>query len=308
MLAMPDCVSVRVPATSANLGCLFDCGALALSLYLSVRVTLRGDGAIAVRYRGETPERISEGADNLIARTLRDTLHGWGVKRGFDLEIDNQIPVGVGLGSSAAAIVAAISTAHWLANRNLLDQEIISLGSHLEGHPDNVAAAWEGGFTLAVQTGGRVAAFSCPVAESLQFALVVPDYAVPTEKARAALPDSYSRTDAVHNLQRGAAVAAQFFAGRTDFRRELFDDRWHQPYRAALVPGLREALGVSHPDILGLCLSGAGPSLLAFVRGDARPAGQAIQERLKQQGVDSRAFALAADNRGAKSRSQPTCE
>ncbi|HUI41597.1 MAG TPA: homoserine kinase [Terriglobia bacterium] len=304
---MPDCVTIRVPATSANLGCMFDCGALALSLYLDVRVTLRGSREIAVQYRGETPERIASGADNLIARTLSDTLQGWGVKRGFDLEIDNQIPVGVGLGSSAAAIVAALSASHWLANRDLPDQEIISMGSRLEGHPDNVAAAWEGGFTLAVQADGRVLAFSCPVSESLQFALVVPDYAVATENARAMLPATYSRADAVHNLQRAAAVAAQFFAGRTDFRRELFDDRWHQPYRVGLVPGLKEVLGFSHPEILGLCLSGAGPAILAFVRGDARPAVEAIQALLGQQGVPSRAFALAADNRGAKSWSQPSC-
>ena len=305
---MADCVTIRVPATSANLGCLFDCGALALSLYLDVRVRLRPDREIAVQYRGETPERIAAGADNLIARTLRDTLQGWGVRRGFDLEIDNQIPVGVGLGSSAAAIVAALSASHWLANRNLPDPEIITLGSRLEGHPDNVAAAWEGGFTLAVQAGDRVLAFSCPVAASLQFALVVPDYAVATEYARAVLPATYSRADAVHNLQRAAAVAAQFFGGRAEFERELFNDRWHQPYRLGLVPGLAEVLALSRPDLLGVCLSGAGPAILAFVRGDARPAAEAIQALLGQKDVPSRSFVLAADNRGAKSRSQPSCE
>jgi homoserine kinase len=305
---MAETISIRVPATSANLGCLFDCGAVALGLYLDVRVTPREDTEVTVQYRGETPERIHEGRANLIARTLIQTLHNWGVPRGFRLEIENQIPVGVGLGSSAAAIVAALAAARWVVYHNLTDEEIISLGADLEGHPDNVAAAWEGGFTLAAQADGRVSAYSCPVPDSLQFALVVPDFAVPTEKARAVLPETYSRQDAVHNLQRAAALVAQFFSGRTDFCQEMFDDRWHQPYRASLVPSLAAALRFRHPDLRGVCLSGAGPAILAFVRGNALAAGQALQELLAKHGVQSRPYALSADNRGAKGWSRPCCD
>jgi homoserine kinase len=304
---MAEAISVRVPATSANLGCLFDCGALALGLYLDVRVTPREDREITVQYRGETPERITSGPENLIARTLSETLREWGLERGFDLEIDNQIPVGIGLGSSAAAIVAALAAARWVAYHNLTDEEIISLGARREGHPDNVAAAWGGGFTLAAQAEDRVIACSCPVPDSLQFALVVPDYALSTEKARAVLPETYSRADAVHNLQRAATLVAQFFSGRTDFHPEMFDDRWHQPYRAALVPSLSEALRFRHPDVRGVCLSGAGPAILAFVRGNALEAGQALQQQLAKHGVQSRPYALAADNRGAKGWSRPCC-
>lgn len=305
---MAETISVRVPATSANLGCLFDSGALALGLYVDVRVTPREDKEITVRYRGETPERIHDGRDNLIARTLTETLEQWGVQRGFDLEIDNQIPVGTGLGSSAAAIVAALAAARWLAYHNLTDEEIIWLAARREGHPDNVAAAWEGGFTLAAQTDGRVIACSCPVPDSLQFALVVPDYAVPTEKARAVLPENYSRADAVHNLQRAAVMVAQFFSGRTDFRQEMFDDRWHQPYRTGLVPSLSEVLRFRHPEVRGVCLSGAGPAVLAFVRGNALGVAQALQELLAKHGVQSRPYVLSADNRGAKGWSRPCCE
>ncbi len=305
---MAETISVRVPATSANLGCLFDSGALALGLYLDVRVTPRDDSEVKVEYRGETPDRIAGGRENLIARTLVETLEPWGIHRGFDLEIDNQIPVGVGLGSSAAAIVAALAAARWIAYRNLTDEEIISLGARREGHPDNVAAAWEGGFTLAAQTDNRVIACSCPVPESLQFALVVPDYALATEKARAVLPDTYSRADAVHNLQCAAVMVAQFFSGRTDFRQEMFEDRWHQPYRAGLIPSLSEVLRFRHPDIRGVCLSGAGPAVLAFVRGNALAASQALQEVLAKNGVQSRPYALSADNRGAKGWSRPCCE
>jgi homoserine kinase len=305
---MADSISVRVPATSANLGCLFDCGALALSLYVDVRASARADHGIGVKYSGETSDRVGHGEDNLIARTIREILVLWGLERGFDLEIQNQIPVAVGLGSSAAAIVAGISVARWLAGRTLLDEEIISLADRREGHPDNAAAAWEGGFTLAVRAGERVISCSCPVPDSLQFALIVPGYAMPTEKARAALPESYSRPDAVHNLQRAATVVAQLFSGRVALSQPMFDDRWHQPHRAGLMPGLPEALHFTAPDVLGVCLSGAGPSILALVRGSALPVGQAIQEILARHDVQSRTFALAADNRGAKGWSQPCCD
>jgi len=130
--------------------------------------------------------------------------------------------------------------------------------------------------------------------------LVIPDYAVPTEKAREVLPQQYSRADAVHNLQRAAAAAALFFSGKTGFHAGLFDDHWHQPFRASLVPGLSDALRLSHPDLLGVCLSGAGPSILAFARGSAAAIGETIRQTLAQSGVKAQSTVLPPDNRGAK--------
>jgi homoserine kinase len=296
---------VRVPATCANLGCLFDCAALALSLYLDLHITPRSDGKVSLHYAGVNPERISGDSDNLISRVIGETLESWGKRRGFDLEIHNQIPVGVGLGSSAAAIVGALVASHWLAGRPLFDEELVTLASLHEGHPDNVAAAWHGGFTLAVNEGERVLAYSCPVPDDLQLVVVVPNYALATKEARAVLPSQYSRADAIHNLQRATVLAAQFFCGKMDFQAEFFEDRWHQPYRAALVPGLTEVLNTKHPDILGICLSGAGPSILAFVRSNAATIGELIRQTLAQRSVDAQPYLLAADNRGAKGWSLP---
>jgi homoserine kinase len=297
---MGERVSVRVPATGANLGCLFDCGALALSLYLDIRVTPRVDEEIVVRYRGVNADRIRLGADNLIARTMRETLRGWGKTRGFELEIANQIPVGAGAGSSAAAIVGALAASYRLADFTLFDEEIVSLAAQYEGHPDNVAAAWHGGFTVAVGSGGRVRSYSCPVPEPLGLVLVTPDYALPTEEARKVLPEKYSRADAVHNLQRAAVLTAQLFSGKTELHRCFFDDRWHQSFRAHLVPGLPEVLALKHPDLLGVCLSGAGPSLLAFTRGDTAAIGELIRKTLDEKQVKAQVHLVAADNRGAK--------
>jgi homoserine kinase len=189
---------------------------------------------------------------------------------------------------------------HWLAGRPLFDEELVTLASLHEGHPDNVAAAWHGGFTLAVNEGERVLAYSCPVPEDLQLVVVVPNYALATKEARAVLPSQYSRADAIHNLQRATVLAAQFFCGKMDFQAEFFEDRWHQPYRAALVPGLTEVLSTKHPDVLGICLSGAGPSILAFVRANAATIGELIRQTLAQRGVEAQPYLLAADNQGAK--------
>jgi homoserine kinase len=297
---MAERFSVRVPATCANLGCLFDCAALALSLHLNLHVNPRNDRNVSVDYTGVTPERVAGDSSNLVARVMVETLESWGRKRGFDIEIHNQIPVAVGLGSSAAAIVAALVACHWLAGRPLFDEELVTLASLREGHPDNVAAAWHGGFTVAVNQGERVIAYSCPVPTDLQLVLVVPNYALATKEARAVLPNQYSRPDAIHNLQRAAALSAQFFSGKTDFHAGFFEDRWHQPYRAPMVPGLAEVLSIRHPDILGICLSGAGPSILAFVRSNAASVGELIRQTLAQHGIEAQPYLLAADNQGAK--------
>ncbi len=171
---------VRVPATCANLGCLFDCAALALSLHLDLHVSPRSDGEVSLHYTGTNPERITCDSNNLVGRVMIESLERWGKNKGFDLEIHNQIPVGVGLGSSAAAIVGALVAAHRLAGREMFDEELLTLASLREGHPDNVAAAWLGGFTLAINEGERVFAYSCPVPEDVQLVLVVPNYALAT--------------------------------------------------------------------------------------------------------------------------------
>jgi homoserine kinase len=297
--------TIRVPATSANLGCLFDCAALALGLYLDVHVTPCAGCQIEVSYRGVTADRVPSDETNLIARTIDQTLASWNKKQGFKLEIQNQIPIGVGLGSSAAAVVAALSAAYFLKDHFPTDDQILTAAAELDGHPDNVAAAWLGGFTLAVETKGKICATSCPLPDHLRVVVTVPDYALPTEQARQALPGSYSRADAVHNMQRAAVLAARIFSGKMDLHPLLFDDRWHQPYRAPWVPGLADLLEIRHPDLAGLCLSGAGPSVLALARHNPEALGEMVRQVLENHGVKSQSYLLPVDNRGAKGWSRP---
>ncbi len=293
-------LSVRVPATSANLGCAFDCAALALSLYLDTEMIPRMDDAIRVRYSGPTPERVAPDSTNLIARVVRAQLAQQGKARGFDLSIRNEIPIGVGLGSSAAAIVAGLVLAEKLLDTPPTATRLIRQAAEWEGHPDNVAAAWHGGFVLAVAHANGIFTASVPAPENLQLVLVVPDRVLPTDQTRRILPANLSRDDAVHNLQRAAALTAQFFAGTLQLENFLFDDRWHQPYRRRLIPGLEQALALRHPELMGVCLSGAGSSVLAFVRAQPAEIGKRLAGCFAKEGIKAETFILAADNRGAR--------
>ena len=296
----PGPLRVRVPATSANLGCAFDCAALALSLYLDTEIIPRADDSIYVRYSGSTPERVAQNATNLIARVVCEQLAQQGKARGFELSIRNEIPIGVGLGSSAAAIIAGLVLAEKLLDTSPDQIRLIRQATEWEGHPDNVAAAWHGGFALALTHTNGIYAASVPVPKDLKLVLVVPDRALPTEETRRILPLNFSRDEAVHNLQRAAVLTAQFFSGTLQLERFQFDDRWHQPYRARMIPGLEEALALSHPALMGVCLSGAGSSVLAFVRTQPEEIGKRLATCFEKKGIKAETFILAADNRGAK--------
>jgi homoserine kinase len=291
---------IIVPATSANLGCGFDCAALALSLYVKVRGRLGTEPGFRCRYRGPRAERIPSDDSNLVARAVRLWAERAGAEiRGGEIEIENEIPVAAGLGSSAAAIVAGILLAARHLGQSPDPETVVALATELEGHPDNVAAACYGGLVVAAQeTGGRVRVARASLPENLELIAVVPDLELPTERARAVLPASYSRQDAIHNLQRAALLVATCFSGEYRLDPELFRDRMHQPYRAALVPGLEACLEVRHPDLLGVFLSGAGSSVLAIARGSGEEIGERLAGEFRRQGLGAQALRLKAENRG----------
>jgi homoserine kinase len=169
-----------------------------------------------------------------------------------------------GLGSSAAATVAGLRLYETVAGP-LPEQGLLNAACALEGHPDNVAAALLGGLTISCQLPDRSAfAVRLHWPESLQFLVLTPEYPLSTSASRQALPESISREDAVFNLQRVALLLQAVQSGEYSVLREALQDRIHQPFRQKLVPGLAEALAMEHPDLLGVCLSGAGPSIVAL--------------------------------------------
>jgi homoserine kinase len=259
---------VRVPASSANLGPGFDALALALDVYLECR--FRQSTELAIRVSGRDAENIPCTTDNLIWQTaLRVAKDVDGELPAIELEIVNHIPLGKGLGSSAAALTAGVVIADHLLGLGWKPLRILDEAARVEGHPDNVAACVLGSIVAsAIDSGGVARAVRLELPPNFDVAVIVPDFVLPTKEARSVLPSSYSKQDAIFNVQRAALLIAALATGTTSAFPTALEDRMHQPYRTRLVPGLEEILRLRAPGLLGCALSGAGPSILVFYERD----------------------------------------
>ncbi|HLH41060.1 MAG TPA: homoserine kinase [Bryobacteraceae bacterium] len=256
---MRDWRRVRVPASSANLGPGFDGLALAAGMYLDCR--FRESNELQIRASGRDAEEISSGEHNLIWRAA---VH-CGARNPIELEIFNDIPLGKGLGSSAAAVTAGVVIASVLGNCGWDRARVLEESARIEGHPDNVAACVFGGVTAsAADAAGRARAVRIPLHENFRIGVVIPDFRLPTSQSRGVLPESYSRRDAIFNIQHASLLTAALASGDRSAFPEALEDRMHQPYRYRLVPGLEEITRLRASGLLGCALSGAGPSLLVF--------------------------------------------
>jgi homoserine kinase len=190
------------------------------------------------------------------------------------------------LGSSAAAAVAGFRLYEAAAGEQVRGTDWLALATEMEGHPDNASASLLGGLTVSVQReDGRVIARTAPWPAALRFVVATPELDVETPKARAVLPAAIALGDAVFNLQRALLLLRALESGEFGDLREALRDRWHQPARAALVPGLTEALAIDDPAVLGVCLSGSGPSILALVTDGAARATALLEQIYRQIGV-----------------------
>ena len=255
---------VRVPASSANLGPGFDALGLALGIYLTCRFERAAE--LSIRASGRDASRIPTTADNLIWQTaLRVARDVGGALPMISLDIENDIPIEKGLGSSAAALTAGVVIADHLLGLHWKPHRILDEAAQIEGHPDNVSACVLGSIVAsAIDAGGVARAVRLELPPGYGVAVVVPDFELPTSQARAALPESYPRQDAIFNVQRSALLIAALATGTTSAFPAAFEDRLHQPYRYSLVPGLEEIVKLRAPGLLGCALSGAGPSILVF--------------------------------------------
>ena len=295
-------VQVRVPATSANLGPGFDTLGLALSLHNEV-VAEEADG-ITVRIEGEGADWLAQNGDNIVARGVRLAYEETGrAFKGCALTCVNRIPTARGLGSSAAAWVGGLVAGNALLGAPLSKDGLLALAARAEGHPDNVAAAVLGGLTVSCATPAGISAVSLPVPRSLAWVVLIPTMTRSTAEARALLPPSVPREDAVFNVQRVALLLASLQAGRSDTLGAALDDRLHQPYRLKLFPWLPDVAAAARAaGALGCVLSGAGPALLAVVPGDGGAVARAMERALKKAGVEGSARAFDVDADGATSR------
>jgi homoserine kinase len=258
-------LKLRLPATSANLGSGFDTAAVALDFYLDIEAEAAAEFSIAAS--GLDAERCARLEDNLILEIYKRLLRSSGrAIVPLAIRMDNDIPLGMGCGSSAAGRLAAIVLAEHFGQLGWTSEEILEEACALEGHPDNAVACWLGGFVAAASEGRKVHVARVVPPANWRAILVLPAEPLATSSARAVLPDRYSRADAVANIQAVSLLGLAFAQGRGDLLRIAMKDRIHQPYRAEICPLLPRLLPLagSH-GILGAALSGAGPAVLVIV-------------------------------------------
>lgn len=299
-------ITIRVPASTSNLGAGFDTFGLALGLYLDVTVEHCDDPAVAgtiVEVEGEGVREIPTSVENLVnvAYRLAAAREGVGAPR-VCFRVRNEIPVSRGLGSSAAAVVAGLTAFEIVTDTALSESRLITYGVEIEGHADNVAASLVGGFVTCLTAGVDVPIVARRAWPSqLRAVLVVPDVPMSTAEARRILPKHVARDDAIFNAQRAALFIAALDEGRWDSLGEAMRDRLHQPYREALLPGLAEALAVEvGGPLVGVALSGAGSSVLALATCDFDEIGVQIANCFSRHGTAATVHVLDADRNGRR--------
>src|SRR5512145_1133404 len=299
-------MNVRIPASTSNLGAGFDCFGLALKLYLTVRVNVVSESGEPCRVTttgAPENEALPRNSVNLIYRAMSFAARRESESLPpVELNVHNEIPLASGLGSSAAAIVAGIKLGGLIAGREIPDQTIQKYATEFEGHPDNVAASLYGGFLAScICHDGTVVSARFHWPAQIRVVVVSPHTQLPTHVARAALPRTVSRLDAVHNLQRTALFAAALAQQRYDLLWESMRDRLHQPQREHLMPGLAEALALPKmPGLLGIALSGAGPSIVALVDDNEDEVGALIASCFGAHKIGSTVRTLDVDNEGCR--------
>lgn len=299
---MPPIASVDVPASSANLGSGFDCFAVALSLKLRAELWYGDELGITLNARGEgAPGPDDRADDNLLLRAFREGLRvasGPG-SESWRIEVSSMIPAARGLGSSAAAIVAGLVLGAAVGRRTLEADELLALAAELEGHPDNVAAALYGGFTLALAEDGAVRLRRFRVPEAWIPVAFIPQRESRTHEMRDALPDAVPHAVAARQAGRSALLATAIMTSDAGLLRSAMADELHQPHRLPLLPGSRELIELAYDrGAAGACLSGAGPTVLAVC--DSPAMAHAVEKAWNAAGVPGMATRLRFDTAGAK--------
>jgi len=279
-------IKIRVPATSANLGPGFDCLGLALNIWNEV--SFEPAEKLSYHVTGEGAEKLNKGTKNLLTKafTLLHEVCGREM-RGASIQAKNEILISSGLGSSAAAIVSGLFGANEMLGKPLNEVELLKLASEMEGHPDNVAPALLGGLVISVVSDDEIITRRYEIPE-FTIVIVKPDVEWLTKTARAVLPKSISRADSIYNIGRTTLVVDALRNGDLDLLQKVMDDRIHQPYRLKHISGGMTAYKIAK-QFGAAALSGAGPSIIAFVPPEnAEHAKAEIQSVFEKLGIESR--------------------
>ena len=300
-------IRVRVPATSANLGPGFDALGIACTLYNEMTLTLTHEPGLHISARGEGAAYIPGDERNIVWKSIQYLLERAGRVdefQGARIRMSNRIPLSRGLGSSATAIVAGLTAANALVDSPFSRDDLLQLATDIEGHPDNVAPAIYGGFTVNTVTDGHVECFSFLPRIFLRLVVMVPDFYLSTKSARQVLPSEVPMKDAVFNISHAAMMVAALARGSEKHLENAFADALHQNYRAPLIPGMFDVFAAAkRAGAYGAALSGAGPCLIAFVpehRKCTEEVAAAMQEAFRAYEIEARPLHLRLDTKGAR--------
>lgn len=300
--------TVLIPATSANLGPGFDSFGLALDLHNRFEAELANEWSITIA--GEGAGVLRTDAGNRVATAMKRGFEALGTP-GLRARVGcvNNIPLGNGLGSSSAAIVGGLLLAEQLSGVAFGEQALLELAAEIEGHPDNVAAALRGGFTVCWNEDGRVHTAQFQPARGLAVVVVIANGELSTKSARAMLPDAVPHADAAFNVAHAGLLAASIATGRPELLGAALEDRLHEPYRAAAVADMQDIHAIlREAGAAGVALSGAGPTIIGLVAGDTDEAAHALAEevadrsaeRVRALGTRRAPVALRIDRAGAR--------
>lgn len=293
-------LTVRSPASSGNLGSGFD--ALSLALDLCNEFSLEPAAELVIENRGEGAGELPRGPEHLVYRALERVYRA--CQRSVPpvrLVCDNRIPLSRGLGSSSTAISAGLLLGNRLQDDPLSLDQLLAIGSAMEGHPDNVAACLLGGIQVSIESSGRVLHSTVRTGLPLQAVLFIPDFAMDTGQARRLLPGQVPLSDAVFNLGRSALLVAALENGQPELLRAATDDRLHQPPRRALFPAMPALFAAAlEAGALAACLSGAGSTVLALATEHQEKIASALQACAARHGVGGSARVVPIRQRGAE--------
>jgi homoserine kinase len=296
---------IQVPGSSANLGPGFDVLAIAVKLYLQIKVQPSPRSSHLLHFSGEGSNQLAGGKSNLILEVARHVSRAQKIHiPPLYLDVKNEIPLARGLGSSAAAITAGVAIAECFSPSPFTVEEFFKYALAFESHPDNLAASLLGGLTaVGLLPERKLGVLPLPLDRRLKIVAAIPDFEVSTQKARRVLPLRYVNHDVIANLQNAILLShalqhLPFFPIRS-----FFEDHLHQPYREALVPGLHEALHLSPmPGLVGTYLSGSGSTVAALAQSNFQSIGHALQNCFSKHALSSKMVVLTIDRKGRSIR------
>jgi homoserine kinase len=291
-------ITVRVPATSANMGAGFDTLGVALSLYNTLQIEELERG-LDIRAMYST-DYIPRNENNLVYRAMKTVFDEVGYPmRGLRIIQNSQIPVTRGLGSSSACIIGGMIAANILSGRHLEYEDILNFATKMEGHPDNVAPALYGGFCISAVEKGKTVCESVKLDSNIKFAVMIPDYFVATRKSRGTLPDKVTYPDAAFNISRAALFTAAMISGKLSLLRTGVQDRLHQPYRSVYIEGMDTIFEKTYSlGARATYLSGSGPTILSILDGDTRAFQRGMIRFFQENSHQWRCKVLSCDNVG----------